>query len=132
MRKFWMLFLALGLITACNNKGKDKPADKTGAKDTVAKDNKDSKDDNAPRDEQKDNTTTVTGWPQNERDDFMNNCVPAAEKNGVTNDVATRYCQCMLDKIEAKYPDVNQAARLTDEELQDVMKQYRDGCLPRE
>jgi type III secretory pathway component EscV len=127
MQKLLVLLLAAGLITAsCNNKkaenkdDKDK-TEKDGTKDETKDKDKENKD--------TEKTTTTTGWPQKDRDDFMSSCVREAVKNNNDEPLSQRYCQCMLEKMEAKYPDVNRAAQLTDQEIADVMMEYRDGCL---
>lgn len=76
-----------------------------------------------------DRKSSVSGWPQNERDDFITECVRSAVKNGQRKAVASSYCECMLEKIEALYPDINDAGRLSKSEIERVMMKYRNGCL---
>ncbi|HRF17172.1 MAG TPA: hypothetical protein PK977_03355, partial [Chitinophagaceae bacterium] len=70
-----------------------------------------------------------SGWPQSEKDSFISSCVREAMKGGRSREVASSYCQCMMEKMEAEYPDINKAAKLTNDEIEKVMMKYRDGCL---
>ena len=71
----------------------------------------------------------VRGWPQVERDGFMTNCEKNAIKAGQSRLVAQSYCECMLDKMETLYPDINDAAKLTESQLDRVITKYRAKCL---
>ena len=56
------------------------------------------------------------GWPSVERVSFIRECVKAASKNmGI--DTARFYCYCMQEKVEAKYPTVEESSKLTAEML---------------
>ena len=127
MKKLLILFLAFGLLTACNNK-KGKEGDKT-AKDTT--ENKDGKEPVGDKttDITKDNDNTTTGWPQKDRDDFLTSCISEAVKASDNRPLSETYCECMLGKIEAQYPDVQKAGELTESEIQDFLAKYKDGCL---
>ena len=132
MKKLFILFMAFGLLTACNNK-KAKEGDKTTKDSIDKKDTKEAKDNMGDGDKTTDVTTdnTVTGWPQKDKDDFLTSCISEAVKASDNRPLSETYCECMLSKMEMKYPDVNKAATLTDDEIQQVMMEYRDGCLGR-
>ena len=61
--------------------------------------------------------SSVGSWAPKDRSDFVSECVKAA-KSGLGEDGARKYCECMLYKIEKKYPNPNDAiAALTPEAL---------------
>lgn len=57
------------------------------------------------------------GWPSAERRGFLSECINAA-KAGMSEDSARFYCWCMQEKVEKKYPTVEDAAKLTAEEME--------------
>jgi hypothetical protein len=69
------------------------------------------------------------GWPESEKKEFMSSCIREAVAGGNTRQLATRYCECMMDKLESLYPDIKKAATLTDQQLERIMNQYKDKCL---
>lgn len=69
------------------------------------------------------------GWPQQERNDFVTECVKSAMKNGVTQARADQYCRCMGENLERLYPDINELGKLTSERLEEVMEPFRKSCL---
>lgn len=75
------------------------------------------------------NISAAAGWPQSERDGFISSCVTNAMKQGRSRAVSQSYCDCMLDKMESLYPDINEAAKLTDAQVDRIIAKYRDGCL---
>lgn len=121
MKKLLMILMAFSLLTACKDK-KEADAKKTETK---------SADDYRSGDNKTDNTNNFSGsgWPQSEKDSFISSCVREAMKGGRSREVASSYCQCMMEKMEAEYPDINKAAKLTNDEIEKVMMKYRDGCL---
>jgi hypothetical protein len=69
------------------------------------------------------------GWPSNERYAFITECVNAASA-GMSVDSARFYCYCMQEKIEDKFPIVQDAAKLTAEDMQtDEWKKNINACL---
>ncbi len=122
MKKLLTLLLAAGILASCNNK-------KAGTEKTEKDTTKTTTDVKPPADMGKEPTTTATGWPEKDRNDFLTSCVDEAVKNINDRTVASTYCSCMLSKLEAEYPDVNKAASLTTDEVTAVMQKYRDGCL---
>jgi hypothetical protein len=146
MKKILIVLMAFSVLAACKDK-KESPEKKTETKSTddyrsgddktgnTGKGDAENKDNDntglsGDDNKTKDNTSlSGTGWPQNEKDSFISSCVREAMKGGRSREVASSYCQCMMEKMEAQYPDINEAARLTDEEIERVMMKYRDGCL---
>lgn len=79
-----------------------------------------------------DNNSNITGgggWPQVERTGFMTNCVKNAVAGGRSRLVANSYCECMLDIMESLYPDINDAGRLTESQVESIANKYKDRCL---
>lgn len=77
-----------------------------------------------------DNNDMAGGWPDVERDDFVKNCVKNAMAGGRSRSVAQSYCDCMLNKMESLYPDIQDAGKLTDEDLKTpAMKKMIKDCL---
>ena len=69
-------------------------------------------------------------WKSEEREAFLTNCTSSAEKGGISKEKAQTYCECMLYKVEVRYPNPVDAAELTPEILatpawQKILK----GCL---
>ena len=56
------------------------------------------------------------GWPSKERSTFIIECIGTAKKN-MSTDSARFYCYCMQEKMEAKYPDIADANKITAKEL---------------
>ncbi len=143
MKKFLIILLAFSLLTACKDKKEatTKKTESTSTDDYRSGDNKtgDDKKGNNDKDNggvsddnnKTDNDTNFSGggWPQNEKDSFISSCVREAMKGGRSREVASSYCQCMMEKMEAEYPDINKAAKRTNDEIEKVMMKYRDGCL---
>ena len=65
-------------------------------------------------------TTTVsfnspTDWPEAEQKAFMESCVESAKGNSEVD--GKKYCSCMLEKIMNKYPNVEDAVKMTEDEI---------------
>ena len=76
------------------------------------------------------NNNVAAGWPQSERETFISNCVKEAMAKGNSRSVAQNYCDCMLNKMESLFPDINDAAKITDEDLESpTMKKMISDCL---
>jgi hypothetical protein len=140
MKKILVLLMALGLfIAACNNNktGKDQKANNREKDDYGKSDNTNNKDEkmtdgNAVKtDDGNDNNATMSGWPQSERTAFITNCVTNAMQGGtITRTIAQNYCDCMLNKMETLYPDIQDAGKITVEELNSpAMEKMAKDCL---
>jgi len=57
------------------------------------------------------------GWSSADRTKFISDCATEAAK-GMDEAKARSYCQCMQPKIEAKFPTVAEANKMTSTELQ--------------
>ncbi len=57
------------------------------------------------------------GWPSVERAGFITECVATAKAN-MSEDAAKYYCYCMQEKVEAKYPAIEDAAKITSSDMQ--------------
>ena len=57
------------------------------------------------------------GWPSNERADFISECIKSA-KVGMSVDSARSYCYCMQEKVEKKYPTIEEAGKITEADMQ--------------
>ena len=145
MKKLLILFFATSLFVACNNNKKDdrrsdrdrdRERDDYRSRDDEKENDRDRdrdadyNDDNKRKDDSYDkDDSRSTGWSAKDVRDFVSECVPAAAKNGLTNAQATDYCECMQQKIERQYPDINDAARIDMESPE--MQQMVQDCAPR-
>lgn len=69
-------------------------------------------------------------WAREEREIFLANCLESAQKGGVAEDKSKTYCECMLYKIEKKFPNPLDAAQLTAEKLATPeWKKIIQGCM---
>lgn len=143
MKKLLILFFATSLFVACNNdkkddrrssRDRDKEKDDYRSRDDEEKDDsrntdyKDDEKDTRDKDEDRDTRKTASGWPQSSKDEFVNSCVREAVKNGNTRSYSERYCECMVDKMESLYPDVEEVAKLTEEEVGEIVERYKAKC----
>lgn len=69
-------------------------------------------------------------WSTKDRTDFLTDCINAA-KEGLGDEKAKNYCECMLYKVEVKYPDSSTVAEeLTEEKLKSPeWKKIIQSCL---
>ncbi len=56
------------------------------------------------------------GWPSTERYAFLKECVIEA-KNAMSEDSARFYCYCMQERVEKKYPSIEEAANITEADM---------------
>ncbi|MEQ1677617.1 MAG: hypothetical protein ABL876_12990 [Chitinophagaceae bacterium] len=69
-------------------------------------------------------------WGTEEREAFLSNCIETAEKGGSGTEKAKNYCNCMLFKIETRYPNPLNATDLTPEKLSSPeWKKIIQGCM---
>ncbi len=73
------------------------------------------------------------GWTYQQKQTFMNQCVPSAQQaQGLTLQQATSYCECMTNKVAAKftYPEANRltAAEFQKQEWQQAMMDCRPNA----
>lgn len=67
-----------------------------------------------------------TSWSQTDKDAFMNTCVSKAQSSaGMDETKAKDYCSCMQEKVEKKYPNSSDAAKMTISDITEMAK----GCV---
>jgi hypothetical protein len=64
-------------------------------------------------------TSKTVGWPKQEKDAFMQNCVQNAMPK-MKEEQAKEYCTCMLNKVTDKYPLPKDVAKMTAEEIKNM------------
>jgi hypothetical protein len=147
MKKLFALLIVVGLLGfACNNNKTSKNLNSNNReKDDYGKSGNRNNDDVKKNDEtsgEKPDENTVekpdentgnsllSGWPQAERDAFKTNCEKNAVGGGISVTLAKNYCDCMLNYMESQYPNVLDAGKLTDEDLETPeMKKIIKECL---
>ena len=73
--------------------------------------------------------TITSTWPSQERANFISTCTNSA-KAGLGEQRAKNYCECMLYKIEKKYPSSTEAATITAEVMESPeFKKMVQDCL---
>lgn len=69
------------------------------------------------------------GWPSAERFSFISSCIETAKAN-MSVDSARFYCYCMQEKVEEKYPTVDEASKITEAEMESsAFQEYIKNCL---
>jgi hypothetical protein len=69
-------------------------------------------------------------WGTAEREAFISNCISSANNGGLAEEKAKNYCECMLYKIEVRFPDPLEAGELTAEKLATPeWKKITQGCI---
>ncbi len=64
-----------------------------------------------------------SGWSDADKDAFVKNCVPSAQQSANLDATkAKNYCECMLGKVEQKYPKAEDAIKLTAIEVSEMAK----------
>ncbi len=148
MKKLFIALMAIAILVSCKDKKnsgdkktENRETDDYQKKDVDKKDedktadfkNEDN-DDNGKMDdlEKNDDKTSFSGakeWPQSERTSFVTSCIREAVNGGTSRPIAQKYCDCMLIKVEGLYPDINEAANLNDQQLENIITRFRDECL---
>lgn len=127
MKKSLFILFSVCLIISCDNKkaGEQKTIeDKTKVEEKKTPDNKVSTDNNTPETKlNTDNTTTAnTGWTEDDVNRFLYSCRNSATpKVGASR--ANEYCDCMIQKIKAKYKSYEEADQMlkASEEDMDIL-----------
>lgn len=71
---------------------------------------------------------SIATWNTAYRADFLSECITEAKKN-IDEQKAKTYCECMLVKVQLKYPSMTDAAKLTAETLNsDGWKKLIQDC----
>ncbi|HEV7781355.1 MAG TPA: hypothetical protein VGO58_08815 [Chitinophagaceae bacterium] len=71
------------------------------------------------------------GWPSAERYNFIRECTGSA-KARLTEDAARYYCYCMQERLELKYPTIEEAQKITESDMnspafQKNVKECKEG-----
>lgn len=137
MKRVLLLVFTASILFAC----KDKKADKEKTiltKDDYSKtstttenkqkagdemENKQSKTDNG------ETSAKVSNWPQSEKNGFMRSCENKAMEGGASRELASSYCECMMGKMERAYPDIYEAAKLNQSQVDAFTNKNRKDCL---
>jgi hypothetical protein len=129
MKKLLILFLALGLFTACNNNGKNPFAKKTDSEKTEeSSDDKEEKKKKGGLFSKKDDDNTVENsskstWTKSYRDDLIKKC-----EDEMSDDPQGRsICACAVAKLEKKYPDTKDADEAIETVAEGILAQCRTG-----
>ena len=74
------------------------------------------------------NACLYGSWSKKDRDEFVNSC--AEQAKGLGTEKAKNYCECMQFKMEKIYPNVNDAAKLTGDDLKsEYWQKIIKNCL---
>jgi hypothetical protein len=146
MRKLMVWVVAAFLFASCDNlktkdsssseddqeettKKKKKAINEEDALDEEVKPVKKKKaitDDDEPSDEESatdDETTSdySDGWSSSDQNKFMTNCTETASKS-MAQERAENYCDCMMKKIEKRYPNSAEVNKLSESEITKLAK----------
>lgn len=58
-------------------------------------------------------------WPDEEKEMFHSTCMDDAKERGMTDEQAQKMCDCRLEKMMKKYPDVEDALTNIDKIMND-------------
>lgn len=114
MKKLFIAAISLSVLAACNNDKKDKGADANTTNTT--------------------NTTTTTtteadgGWTAEYKQTFITQCVQGSTAQ-MGAEKANAYCDCMYDKLKAKYPVADTLNNMNMTQMQENMKTLAADCL---
>lgn len=114
-----VLFLSTAVLTSCGSKDEKKDEDKKEEKkDNAEEANDDSSDESS--------STSSGSWPASVQEAYLSNCVNGA-KSGMTEEMATTYCQCTMDKLMARYPDAMELQNLGGDEINELAMECLAG-----
>lgn len=108
MRPVFVIALVATLFTACKDNKKGTEATDTGVPTTTTIDTA--------------NTVTGQAWDDQTKTAFVTNCTNEA-KARMNEDAAKEYCNCMLEKIVARYANPADANNMTIQETQDMARE---------
>lgn len=79
--------------------------------------------------EARDCLSSISNWTSKDRSDFISECINSA-KASIGDAKAKKYCECMLFKVEQKYPRPEDAGDLDEETLgSPEWKKIIQSCL---
>ncbi|MBL7740355.1 MAG: hypothetical protein JNK14_14155 [Chitinophagaceae bacterium] len=126
MKKILLLFLAISLLTGCENNPFAKKDTKEEKKDKDNDKDNDNDDDDDKGDSKRDNTDdddAKGNWTSKQRTEWLNECVDEAGNTPQARDI----CACVLEKAEKKYPDVSDAENMTESEAERMARDCMSG-----
>jgi hypothetical protein len=110
MRPVFVIAIVVTLFTACKNNKKGTEATDTGAPTTTNTTNTTN------------TSTTGQSWDEQTKAAFVANCTNEA-KARMNETAAKAYCDCMMEKIAAKYSNPADANNMTIQETQDMARE---------
>ena len=102
----------------------DVAADDENTDDRNADDEETSNDDSRSRNNDDEEESDGGGWSRAEQKQFMESCV---ENTGFSQSKAESYCDCMLNKLQRKYPKAASMENVSG--LEEKIKAMAPGCL---
>lgn len=140
MKQLLLAVFTTGLLFACKDSKSDKEkinrekddyskSGKTESTTEKAGNETGSKSSQTGSDESSASSSKTASWPQSERDGFLSSCEKSALKSTTDKSLAESYCQCMMEKMEKAYPDINDAVKLTRAEVEKFTNDNREDCL---
>ncbi|MBL7740356.1 MAG: hypothetical protein JNK14_14160 [Chitinophagaceae bacterium] len=111
MKKILILLLAAALFASCNSNSKglmEKDDHKTGKRDKDDSDDRDDEDDRND-DRNRDDDNGGGSWSKKDRNKFLGDCKGGFTGQGYTSAQARQVCDCVLEKLEAKYSSLRDA-----------------------
>jgi hypothetical protein len=108
MKKLLFMFLAAGILVACNdvtNGVKEKKDDRN----TTNKFDTDDKDDRKDRDEDDEDRGGGDSWSKKERSKFIDQCEEGLTGQGYGSAQSRQLCDCVAGKLEKRYSSLSDA-----------------------
>ncbi|HLG38500.1 MAG TPA: hypothetical protein VI461_02490, partial [Chitinophagaceae bacterium] len=122
MKKLLIFLLASGLFAACNDTNPFARKDKADKSDKEEKNDRDKKGGNDyDNDDDKNTNYTGSNWSKKQRDQLRSKCLD----NFSDEPKAKQICSCLLDKVEQKYPDYDDAMSHDNE---DEIEEIAEDC----
>ena len=90
------------------------------------------KDDFSSAEWQKEIKACLTGgtWTKPDREEFVSNCTRTAKEGGLSEVKAKSYCECMLFKVEKRYPNANDLSKVTTDDFKsEYWQKLINNCL---
>ena len=114
---------------AADEEDEDVAADDENTDDRNADDEETSNDDDSEsrsRNNDDEEDSGDASWTRSEQNEFMENCV---ENTGLSKSKSEDYCDCMLKKLQNRYPKASDMNRASD--LKGEINEMAPGCLGR-
>lgn len=105
-------------------KAADEEDEDVAADDENTDDEETSNDDSRSRNNDDEEDSRDASWTRSEQNEFMENCV---ENTGLSKAKSEEYCDCMLKKLQSRYPKATDMNRASD--LKGEINEMAPGCL---